>query len=250
MAWGTFMGSNNTAARTAGAAFSNSHLRRPISPCSGPLPTAAMGPNPKRDRQWAVTAMSMAPVVGTTTPTMGRFSTLIHSFTGAPDGANPSGTLLEVSPGLLYGTTFAGGSGNQGTIFLAAPNGDYQIIHNFDNTDGSGPNGGLVLAGDGNYYGTTAWGGTNGGDGTIYRLNADQTVTSLFSFDGTNGVNPSDDLVVGQDGKLYGRTESGGANGDGTIFSITTNGDFESLFSFGGTNGIRPHAALFAGNDG
>jgi serine protease len=176
--------------------------------------------------------------------------TVVHTFTGAPDGANPSGTLAEASPGLFYGTTFAGGTGNQGTIYQATSDGNYLIIHDFNDIDGAGPNGGLVLAGDGNYYGTTAWGGTNGGNGTIYRLNADQTLSSMFSFAGTNGLNPSDNLVVGLDGKLYGRTESGGANGDGTIFSITTNGVFQSLFSFGGTNGIRPHAALFAGKDG
>jgi uncharacterized repeat protein (TIGR03803 family) len=179
----------------------------------------------------------------------GNFNVL-YSFMGEPDAANPSGTLVEVSPGTLFGTTFAGGSENQGTIFVVTSGGGYNIIHNFDYTDGAGPNGGLVLATDGNYYGTTAWGGTNGGNGTVYRLNADQTVTSLFSFDGANGINPSDDLVVGRDGKLYGRTESGGANGDGTVFSITTNGVFQLLFSFSGTNGIRPHAALFAGNDG
>jgi uncharacterized repeat protein (TIGR03803 family) len=181
--------------------------------------------------------------------TFGDFN-VIYSFTGTPDGANPSGTLLEVSPGVFYGTTYSGGNENQGTIYEATSGGYYQIIHNFDYYDGSAPNGGLVLAGDGNYYGTTAWGGTNGGNGTIYRLNSDQSITSLFSFGDTNGLNPSDNLVVGQDGKLYGRTESGGANGDGTLFSITTNGVFQLLFSFGGTNGIRPHAALFAGNDG
>jgi uncharacterized repeat protein (TIGR03803 family) len=175
---------------------------------------------------------------------------VIHSFTGNPDGAGPAGRLVEFSPTYFYGTTFSGGSDNQGTIFEASSDGSYQVIHNFNYTEGSGPNGGLVLAGDGDYYGTTAWGGTNGGNGTVYRLNADQSITSLFSFGGTNGLNPSDDLVVGQDGKLYGGTEGGGANNDGTLFSITTNGVFQSLFSFGGTNGIRPHASLFAGNDG
>jgi uncharacterized repeat protein (TIGR03803 family) len=179
----------------------------------------------------------------------GNFN-LLYSFTGEPDGANPSGTLVEISPGTLYGTTFSGGTGNQGTIFMVNSSGGYQIIHNFNYSDGSGPNGGLVLAGDGNYYGTTAWGGTNGGDGTIYRLNPDLSITSLYSFNGTTGLNPSDDLVVGQDGKLYGRTESGGAFNDGTVFSITTNGVFDLLYSFAGTNGIRPHAALFAGADG
>lgn len=173
----------------------------------------------------------------------------LYSFTGGSDGGNPQGTLVGGSNHLFYGTSYSGGSQNQGVIFTVDSEGDFNVIHNFDFNNGAGPYGGLVLASDGNFYGTTAWGGAND-LGMIYRLQPDQTFSNLFSFDGTNGENPSDDLVQGQDGRLYGRAGNGGAYGNGTLFSITTNGDFQLLFSFAGTNGAYPHGALIAGNDG
>jgi uncharacterized repeat protein (TIGR03803 family) len=42
---------------------------------------------------------------------------VLHSFTGgATDGASPSG-LIQALDGVLYGTTFQGGTSNQGTVF-------------------------------------------------------------------------------------------------------------------------------------
>jgi serine protease len=178
----------------------------------------------------------------------------IYAFTGGNDGGSPSGTLVEISYELFCGTTYSGGFDNQGVIFTMDPYGDENVLHNFTYADGAGANGGLVLAGDGLYYGMTDWGGTNG-LGTIFRINPnaadpDQTFQSLFSFNGANGENPFDDLTVGMDGKLYGRTSGGGVYGQGTVFSFSTNGVFEPLFSFDGTNGSGPDSTLFAGNDG
>ena len=49
-----------------------------------------------------------------------------------------------------------------------------------------------------------------------------QTLTTLHSFDGTNGADPVAGLVQATNGDLYGTTENGGANGvEGTIFRIT-----------------------------
>jgi uncharacterized repeat protein (TIGR03803 family) len=45
--------------------------------------------------------------------------TVLHSFSG-PDGANPSGGLLQATNGLLYGTTYAGGADSSGTVFRLA----------------------------------------------------------------------------------------------------------------------------------
>jgi uncharacterized repeat protein (TIGR03803 family) len=45
--------------------------------------------------------------------------TVLHSFSGT-DGASPSGGLLQATNGLLYGTTFAGGSDGEGTVFRVA----------------------------------------------------------------------------------------------------------------------------------
>jgi uncharacterized repeat protein (TIGR03803 family) len=85
------------------------------------------------------------------------------------------------------------------------------------------------------------------------------TITTLFTFHGTNGVDPEGKLVQGPDGDLYGTTRDTAAPGGnygfgwyghGTIFKITTNGTFTTLFAFSLTNGAFPRAGLILGNDG
>jgi len=46
----------------------------------------------------------------------GAFSTL-YQFTGAKDGANPSGSLIPGIDGSFYGTTVNGGANGEGTVF-------------------------------------------------------------------------------------------------------------------------------------
>ena len=56
-----------------------------------------------------------------------------------------------------------------------------------------------------------------------------QTLTTLVSFDGTNGSAPAASLIQASDGNLYGTTEyggpingcEGGFNPCGTVFKIT-----------------------------
>jgi uncharacterized repeat protein (TIGR03803 family) len=43
--------------------------------------------------------------------------TVLHSFTGAPDGASPYAGVIADSAGNLYGTTCHGGSNNTGAIY-------------------------------------------------------------------------------------------------------------------------------------
>ncbi len=51
--------------------------------------------------------------------------TMLHSFTGAPDGAQPHGGLIHDDSGNLYGTTFEGGAlvvqGGGGVVFEVKP---------------------------------------------------------------------------------------------------------------------------------
>jgi uncharacterized repeat protein (TIGR03803 family) len=85
-----------------------------------------------------------------------------------------------------------------------------------------------------------------------------QTFTTLYTFDGTDGSNPSGALVQATNGDLYGTTAQGGANttacpnfglGCGTVFKITTGGKLTTLYSFcsqGGslcTDGKLPYYA-------
>ena len=45
-------------------------------------------------------------------------------------------------------------------------------------------------------------------------------LTTLFSFNGSNGANPYAGLTVDANGNLFGTTFNGGANNDGTVFEI------------------------------
>jgi kumamolisin len=102
--------------------------------------------------------------------------TTFHSFSDgsvANDGEGPNAALIQASNGNFYGTTPAGGSASQGTIFQMTPGGAVTILHNFyDGTvtnDGVGPQAGVVQGTDGNFYGTTEEGGS-ASDGTAFKL--------------------------------------------------------------------------------
>ncbi len=117
-------------------------------------------------------------------------------------------------------------------------------------TDGSVPEGKLLLATDGAFYGTTSAGGTSGG-GTIFRLAADGTFTTLRSLAAADGTAPIDGLIQASDGKLYGTGSAGGTSGAGTIFSLALDGTgFTVLRSLtAATEGSLP-LDLLEGSDG
>jgi uncharacterized repeat protein (TIGR03803 family) len=135
-------------------------------------------------------------------------------------------------------------------------------LHSFNSTDGEYPQAGLVQGSDGNFYGTTYGGGTSGSYGTVFKIGTNGVLTSLYTFDFTDGDNPEAALVQGNDGNLYGTTTDGGTNnpplGYGTVFKSSTNGPPTSLYSFGNIedaygvplDGARPSAPLMQASDG
>jgi uncharacterized repeat protein (TIGR03803 family) len=137
----------------------------------------------------------------------------------------------------------------------------YTNLHSFDSTDGSYPEAGLVQGSDGNFYGTTYGGGSIGVYGTVFKIGTNGVLSSLYSFNYTDGDNPQAALVQGKDGNLYGTTTDGGTNnpplGYGTVFRSSTNGPPTSLYSFGSIeevgvplDGARPTAPLMQASDG
>jgi len=111
---------------------------------------------------------------------------------------------------------------------------------------------GLVLATNGDLYGTASSGGANE-DGTVFNFriaDGTPTLTTLHSFDGTDGATPVAGLVQATNGDLYGTTSSGGANDDGTVFKITPTGTLTRLHSFDGTDGETPVAGLVQATNG
>lgn len=102
----------------------------------------------------------------------------LHGFTQAmntnSDGANPYAGLI-LSRKTLYGTTYAGGTSGNGTVFAVNTDGTgFTNLHSFSatpsgtNSDGAKPYGGLILSGN-SLYGTTTAGGSSG-NGTIFSI--------------------------------------------------------------------------------
>jgi len=150
--------------------------------------------------------------------------TTLTSFNGV-NGALPFDGLVADSSGNLYGTTSQGGpawnnGGGNGTIFeVAVGSGTVTTLASFNGTNGNRPSAGPIMDGSGNLYGITLFGGP-AGDGTVFEVaNGSGTITTLASFNGTNGANPYG-LIMDSSGNLYGSTGSGGANADGTIFEL------------------------------
>ncbi|PWU15848.1 MAG: hypothetical protein C5B50_14830 [Verrucomicrobia bacterium] len=106
----------------------------------------------------------------------------------------------------------------------------FSELHTFDpNTEGNFVQSPLVEGPDGNLYGTTFYGGH--GSGTVFRLTKAGALTTMVSFDFTNGANPEAGLIVGADGNLYGVTQST-PGGYGTVFRMTANGSLATVFTF------------------
>jgi uncharacterized repeat protein (TIGR03803 family) len=181
------------------------------------------------------------------------FGTELNEQGYALDGSCPEGGLIQGRDGNFYGVTRFGGPMNEGTVFQFFTNGILNTLHSFagngSNDDGINPLfASLVEGADGIFYGTTFAGGTND-DGTIFQITADGTFSTLFEFNGTNGLYPYAGLSLGTDGNLYGATSEGGTNQDGNVFQITTNGVLTTLVEFNGTNGLLPYSGVVLGLD-
>ncbi|HEY4960627.1 MAG TPA: choice-of-anchor tandem repeat GloVer-containing protein [Terriglobales bacterium] len=82
---------------------------------------------------------------------------------------------------------------------------------------------------------------------SVFRVTLGGTLTTLYSFGGTDGANPAAGLVQATDGNFYGATYSGGTRG--TIFEITPSGALTKLYSFTFADGANPAAGLIQGTD-
>jgi uncharacterized repeat protein (TIGR03803 family) len=171
--------------------------------------------------------------------------TTLHSFDVTNGGEYPSAGLVQGTDGNFYGTTEGGfgGPDSLGTVFKITPDGKLKTLHSFEGEEhGFFPVAGLVEGTDGNFYGTTRQGGAHDGGyqgGTVFKITASGTLTTLHSFDGRDGDYPSAGLVQATNGEFYGTTDQGGANhsNGGTIFKITPNGTLTTLHNFDGKDG-------------
>ena len=190
----------------------------------------------------------------------GALTTLV-SFNGT-NGANPGSELTQGNDGNFYGTAPYGGLYQDpwklgyGTIFQVTPRGVLTTLVRFNGTNGGYPLAGLVQGTDGDFYSTTLAGGvfTNSDGamiGTAFKMTPAGALTTLLSFDGTNGAGSNYELAKSQDGNFYG-TSLVGAFSDsigtqlGNVFRLTPDGLLTPLFWFNGANGAIPRGLMQA----
>ena len=147
--------------------------------------------------------------------------TVLHTFSGGPDGGNPFGSLLLGPDGSIYGTTIRGGNDHQcttkyiqgcGVVFrlsYGTTGWRETVLYTLSNAVGSGPNGGLVMDAAGNLYGTT-----QGNAPILFELTPTSsgpwTETTLVNFLSTGWGSPVSGVIADAAGNLYGTAYGSG----------------------------------------
>lgn len=152
----------------------------------------------------------------------------LNGPTNGVRGGWPWGSLSVGPDGALYGMTNSGGSGF-GTIFKVTTAGDFTHLQDFTGvsgaTRGAYPLGTMIAAPDGFLYGTANSGGTYG-MGTIFKMTATGTITTIVDFKGSGtgieggGFPYMDEFVIGPGNHLFGMTNVGGLQGGGMIYRL------------------------------
>jgi uncharacterized repeat protein (TIGR03803 family) len=181
---------------------------------------------------------------------------ILCSFPG-PQGTNSP--LFQGNDGNFYGTSSAGGTSGNGTVFRMTAGGALTTLVSFTGgNDGGQPYAGVIQGTDGNFYGTTSHGGAKG-FGTVLKMTPSGVLTTLISFNGTgvrDGAPPYSGLIQATNGNFYGTTywggdkNVGGGSGLGTVFMMTPAGIKTNLLIFEGYNGGHPFGGLIQASDG
>lgn len=196
------------------------------------------------------TVSSRALAQGTTFDVLHQFPQPYGPFSGLTRGSD--GNLYGIFPGRLQPA--AGGA-----IFRVGPDTvsdpvTFTVVHDFTAAEGLNPVDTLALGADGRLYGVTSGGGANG-VGTLFRLEADNSITVVHAFTssevGGATSGPPSGIVQAGDGAFYGVLSGAGTSHAGAIYRVDSAGTFTIAHSFlGDILGGFPSARLTLGPDG
>lgn len=189
----------------------------------------------------------------------GTVSTLVSL--NASSGVYPIRGMMMDARGNLYGTTYSGGGG-YGSIFkLSGTN--HQTLSRLasfglavDDTyiNPEYPESELTEDAAGNIYGTGSMGGVNNVGGVCELEVANpSTLTTIASFNTSNGNMPLAGVTFDASGNLYGTTYTGGKYNDGAVYELSGPNfqNISTVFSFNNSTGVNPESELIvdaAGN--
>jgi uncharacterized repeat protein (TIGR03803 family) len=188
----------------------------------------------------------------------------LYNFTGGSSGNSPSGVIAGQN-GVLYGAAVGGISncygGYCGFIFNLRPTPTTCLtsscgwtekpVYSFTGQTDASQGGRLVSDSAGNLYGVSASGGAHFA-GAVFQLSpmiGGWEETLLYEFPGESGGAGPTDIIVGNDGNLYGTVEWGGAYGYGYVFQLApAAGAWQKtvLYDFPAQSnqGSNPHALM------
>lgn len=189
--------------------------------------------------------------------------TVLHTFAGDGDGAQPTGDLVFDRAGNIYGTASCTSASCRGSVYELMPAGGgwtETILYAFSvGSDGYYPIGGVIFDNAGNLYGATNAGGIFWG--TVFQLTpsgSGWTETVLHNFQSaSDGGFPAAGLISDASGNLYGTTGAYGPQGGGTVFELSSQDDwtFNLLYGFRCSGDAcyslpGPQASLFMDSSG
>ena len=180
------------------------------------------------------------------------------------NGITPTGRLIEVTNGLLYGQTESGGELNSGALFkYNYLNNVYTLLKSFSNALGAGCNtdGFLASAPNGKLYGLNEKGGIprdfNDGLGSMFEFDYTNNVYRKVANFGASkdGETPQGSLMLAPNGKTYGVTYRGGTYSTGVIYEYDyQNNTYTKKIDFNDDaldyNGQYPFSSLTAASNG
>jgi hypothetical protein len=198
-------------------------------------------------RFWIATiaTLGLSLMSGGTQLSWAQTYSVIHTFGGYGDGAQPMATMTVDAGGNLYGTTFYGGAQpgdlGYGIVFKLVQKNSAWVVQNLytfrGGSDGANPSAGVAVGANGSLYGTTSLGGIQACTGSlscglIFQLRPSTTAcksvlcpwtqTVLYRFTGGDGAHPgSGALTFDQAGNMYGTTIEGGDMNSGVVFLLS-----------------------------
>lgn len=169
-------------------------------------------------------------------------------------GGYPEGALITGNDGALYGTAREGGATGRGTLYKTTTAGTRTRIVSFTGTAGAAkgnrPRGSLALASNTSYYGLTETGGA-ADSGTLFRMSASGTLTTLAEFAAGGPRLPLAGLTPAPDGNLYGTLSRGGTADGGALLQVTpSTNTWSVLAEFTPATGTQPAGAVLAAAGG
>ncbi|MDE2125053.1 MAG: hypothetical protein KGJ62_00500 [Armatimonadetes bacterium] len=170
-----------------------------------------------------------------------------------PAGNQLTSGVILASDGNLYGcgSIVVGAGSTVSALYRLTTAGVLSVVHTFNPGDLTGyePSGQVLQASDHNLYGSTYLGGLDN-LGVVYRITLAGAITTVHSFDGTDGAYPSGVVAINS-GSISGACTTGGANLNGVLFQTTIGNSpqFSVLHNFSAFEG-SPLGYAVSASDG